>query len=76
MPARPDARRRFPPPWSVTDNGSAWIVKDASGVPIGWFYYRDVPSQALPDALTREEAYAQAVNHARLPDLLGRLKRG
>jgi hypothetical protein len=65
-------RRTFDPPWSVTDNGSAWIVKDANGVKIGWFYYRDPPTQAMPDALTREEAYAMAANFARLPHLLGK----
>lgn len=63
--------RRFPPPWSVSDTGSAWIVKDANGVSISWHYYRE-PTLALPDALTREQAYAMAVNFARLPALLGK----
>ena len=64
--------RRFPPPWSTTDNGSAWIVKDKNGVTLGYFHYRAVPSTSLPDALTREEAYAMAVNFARIPNLLGK----
>jgi hypothetical protein len=68
----PSEKRRFPPPWSVTDSGGAWLVKDKNGVPISWHYYREVPSQALPDALTREEAYAMAVNFARIPHLLGK----
>lgn len=64
--------RTFTPPWSVTDSGHAWIVKDRHGVTLSWHYYREVPSQALPDAMTREEAYAMAVNFARVPVWLGK----
>lgn len=63
----------FPPPWSVSDSGGAWIVKDAKGVPISWHYYREPASQALPDAMTREQAYAMAVNFARIPAWLGKV---
>lgn len=66
-----EGRRRFTPPWSVTDAGGAWIVRDKNGVPLSWHYYRE-PTQAVPDALTREEAYALAVNFARVPMWLGK----
>jgi hypothetical protein len=33
------AERRFPPPWSVEDNGAAYVVKDGSGQKLGYFYH-------------------------------------
>lgn len=66
--------RRFPPPWSVKDDGSAWRVADATGFAIVWFCYaRETGSFYQQDRMTREEAYAMAVNFARLPALLGKV---
>jgi hypothetical protein len=31
--------RRFPPPWTIEDNGAAFIVKDASGQALAYAYY-------------------------------------
>jgi hypothetical protein len=31
-------QRRFPPPWSVEDNGACFIVKDSNGQKLGCFY--------------------------------------
>jgi hypothetical protein len=41
--------RRFPPPWSIEDNGtgSAFVVKDASGQNLGYFYYEEAPVAVL-----------------------------
>lgn len=62
---------RFPPPWSVTDTGSSWCVADASGFKIVWFVYSDRQGMdTMAERMTREQAYAMAVNFARLPALL------
>jgi hypothetical protein len=67
-----DKRRRFPPPYSVTDEGHAWLVRDANGFKIVWFSYdaRARGGDTAVSLLTREEAYAFAVNFARLPALI------
>ena len=66
--------RRFPPPWSVTDEGSSWCVKDATGFSIVWFCYQREGASVFyrQDLMTREEAYAMAVNFARVPVWLGK----
>lgn len=50
MPAR-----RFPPPWSVEDNGAAFIVKDRGRQPLerlGW-----APRYGLDETFTRSAVY-------------------
>ena len=37
------APRRFPPPWSVEDNGAAFIVKDYGGQTLAYVCYEDEP---------------------------------
>lgn len=66
-------RRHFPAPWTVTDTGSSWQVSDANQFAIVWFCYDERPKEIiLGDRMTRAEAYAMAVNFARLPELLGK----
>jgi hypothetical protein len=36
MPAR-----RFPPPWTVEELEACFVVKDASGQKLGYFYYEE-----------------------------------
>lgn len=64
--------RRFPPPWTLEDvNSSCWIVSDANGVKLGYFYYDErQPADTARTPLTRAEAYAMAINFSRLPELL------
>jgi hypothetical protein len=63
---------RFPPPWSVTDTGTSWCVADAAGFKIVWFcYVGDGSVGTNPERMTREQAYAMAVNFARVPHWLG-----
>ena len=42
--------RRFPPPWSVEETDACFIVRDASGQALGYFYFD-------------EEAHRRAVNN-------------
>jgi hypothetical protein len=74
MPVDPD--RRFPAPWSVTDEETSWCVADANGFKIVWFVYdeRNRADVSAPDRMTREQAYAMAVQFARLPELLRKVK--
>ena len=39
--------RRFPPPWTIEEhNDACFIVKDATGQALGYFYFEEEP--ALP----------------------------
>jgi hypothetical protein len=35
--------RRFPPPWSIEELDACFVVKDASGQKLGYFYFEDEP---------------------------------
>jgi hypothetical protein len=64
--------RRFPPPWSIEEhNGACFIVKDAGGQQLAYFYFEDEPARrTAAKLLSRDEARRLPANFAKLPDML------
>jgi hypothetical protein len=44
--AAEQARRRFPPPWSVEETAPCFIVRDAKGQALAFVYGEDEPGRA------------------------------
>jgi hypothetical protein len=57
--------RRFPAPWRVVEMAAYFVVQDATGQNVAWFYFRDDPTVAPSAAvLLKEQARRRAVNFA------------
>ena len=60
--------RRFPPPWTIDDNGSCFIVKDDDGHALAYAHYEDEPGRrSAANLMTRDEARRIAIHIAKLP---------
>lgn len=70
--------RRFPPPWTVHDNGSCFYVADREGKQFAYCYYRRDFKFGVygPGVHTWDEARRLATTIAKLPELLGRAPEG
>jgi hypothetical protein len=55
---------RFPPPWTIDDNGSCFIVKDDDGHALAYAYYENEPGRrSAASLMTRDEARRIAIIH-------------
>ena len=63
--------RRFPPPWSIDESESCFIVKDHGGQKLLAYFYFESESgrRSAAKLLTRDEAFLLAVNFAKLPSV-------
>jgi hypothetical protein len=65
--------RKFPPPWTIEDNGACFIVRDANGQALAYSYYEEEAGRSTAASLLmRDEARRIAANIAKLPSLLRR----
>ena len=64
--------RGFPSPWTVDeDHDACFIVTDANGQALGYFYFEeDHDRRSAAKLLTKDEAHRIAVTFGRLPELL------
>jgi hypothetical protein len=37
--------RHFPPPWTIDEHAESFIVRDATGQALGYFYFDDEPGR-------------------------------
>jgi hypothetical protein len=63
--------RGFPSPWTVEDNDACFVVTDANGQALGYFYFEGRLWATFGGELAHEgRARRIAVNFASLPELL------
>jgi hypothetical protein len=68
-------QRRFPPPWSVEEQPSCFVVKDSKGQKLGYFYYEEESGRrSAAKMLSKDEARRIAANVAKLPQMLRAIK--
>ena len=65
-------QRTFPPPWSVEELASCFVVKDSNGQALAHVYFEKDPPRRYrrSELLTRGEAQRIAAIFAKAPELL------
>jgi hypothetical protein len=67
----PQARHRFPLPWSVEQQDSCFVVRDSNGKAVSHIYFKDEHGRgAVTTVFTRDEARHIAAAVAKMPELL------
>ena len=57
------SQRRFPPPWMIEEhNNACFIVKDATGQALGYFYFEDEPGRRSADVRCKATAVIGCVS--------------
>jgi hypothetical protein len=63
--------RHFPPPWSIEELDSCFVVKDLKGQALAYVYFeKESRHRFRRELLTRDEAQRIAAVFAKLPELL------
>jgi hypothetical protein len=66
----PTPRRFPPPPWSIEEHTESFVIHDATGQALTYFYFEDEPGRrSNMKRLTRDEAFLLAVNFAKPPSV-------
>jgi hypothetical protein len=64
-------QRRFPPPWSIEELDSCFVVKDSKGQKLSYVYFEEESGRrSAAKMLTKDEARRIVANFANLPELL------
>ena len=64
-------RHLFPPPWTVEEQSTCFVVQDHSGQALAYIYFQDEPGRrSAAKLLTKDDARRIADNFAKLPELL------
>jgi hypothetical protein len=64
--------RRLPVPWDVIEQDEGFEVRDSAGISVTHVSYDDEPTlRRVMKRMTRDGAYRDAVDIAKLPILLG-----
>ncbi len=60
--------RRFPSPSTIEEHAESFIVREATGQALGYFYFEDEPGRrSAAKLLSKDEARRIAANVAKLP---------